>query len=381
MLEIIVWISCVFVFFTYVGYPVTLRIVKQFYTKPEKKNYGDDWPRVSVVIAAKNEAQNISPRIKNILGQDYPQRCLEIIVISDGSKDRTVEILQALKKDFSHENAHLHIIEQTESKGKPSALNAGLEIATGTIVLFADARQEFAKTAIRELVANFIDPQVGCVSGELQFLENHSSGLKTEMGAYWHYEKNIRKMESASGSVMGATGAIYAIRKELYEEIPVQTLVDDVLIPLHIIFKGYRVLFDQSAIAYDIFSDNIGGEWRRKVRTLAGNWQLIGNSRAIYISIKSGILFRFFWHKVSRLLVPFFLIALLIASLLAAGWTYSVFAMLQVAFYCIALLSYFFPLFQKNSFFKLCYFFCVLNLAAVVGFWVWISGKLDDVWK
>jgi cellulose synthase/poly-beta-1,6-N-acetylglucosamine synthase-like glycosyltransferase len=206
--------------------------------------------------------------------------------------------------------------------GKPHALNTGVSLAHGDFVVFADARQDFDPDAVRELIANFNDPKVGSVSGELVFYEGSDTSIKAEMGFYWTIEKWIRKMEGQVHSIPGATGAIYAIRKELFEEIPEKTILDDVFVPMKIVTSGYRNVFDDRAIAHDVFSKDLAEEKRRKVRTLRGNYQLLHLMPELASISGNPIFFQFFSHKIFRLFVPFSFIALLVSSFTAAGFIY-----------------------------------------------------------
>jgi poly-beta-1,6-N-acetyl-D-glucosamine synthase len=381
MVELLFWFSFIFIGYTYLGYPASLRFLQIFCEKPVRKSYMEDWPDVTVVIAAKNEEKNIRKRIINLVEQDYPKNKLEIIIISDGSTDATVRILNEIEAELKSSPIAFKTIIKHESSGKPASLNSGVMVAKGSVLVFTDARQQFTPMAIKELVANFSDHEIGCVSGELEFVEDGDSNLKVEMGAYWKYEKAIRKMESRSASVIGATGAIYAIRKNLFKDLPAEILLDDVLIPLNVILQGFRVIFDESAKAYDSVSANIQGEWKRKVRTLAGNWQLVSEGSLLKQALTHRFLYRLFWHKVARLIVPYFLLILMTTSMLAQGSLYKICAGLQIMFYFLAVLTHFSLRFRQLSLTKLCYFFCVLNVAAMAGFWIWITGRSGDVWK
>lgn len=175
--------------------------------------------------------------------------------------------------------------------------------------------------------------------------------------------------------------AIYAVRRALFRAIPEQAVLDDVFVPLDILSRGYRVMFSSSAIAWDVFSPDMDSEWKRKVRTLAGNWQLLFDNGMLGLSCKRHFVFRLFWHKISRLLVPFALVVLLGCSFALGSCWALLFGWGQVVFYLSALLAYFFCGLRANSLIRLCYFFCVLNLAAAAGLWVWLSGQCGTVWK
>jgi len=374
------WFSFLFIVFTYIGYPLVLLILARISPKPVNRTTNFFQPFVSIVLAAKNEAQGIENRLINLSEQDYPADRYQIIVVSDGSVDATESIIQELATDSAPGQAQITCHAYTPSKGKPTALNIGIEHAVGDIIVFADARQQFEKNTVSQLVTNFSDPTIGGVSGELVFLQEGDSKIKAQMGAYWKYEKTIRKAESASGSVVGATGAVYAIRKHLYQQLPPATILDDVLTPMNIIIQGYRVIFDSEALAYDAISKDVWHEWKRKVRTLAGNWQLLSLRADLLNPRQNTLLFRFCFHKLARLVVPFFLFFLLLTSALQPGIFFGLATLLQGSVYLIAVSAYFFPKIQGNSLVKTIYFFCSLNCAAVAGLFIWITGRTTTIW-
>jgi poly-beta-1,6-N-acetyl-D-glucosamine synthase len=311
-MEALFWTLLSFIFYTYLGYPLVLCIESLFIKHPVSTGHTENPPRVSVVIAARNEEKNIERRIRNIMNQNYPKEKLELLIISDGSADATDDIVKAVITETARSRkGFLKIHSHKPSFGKPFCINTGVVAATGDIVVFADCRQRFADNAIKELVKNFVDQKIGCVSGELVFEETPGSSIQAEMGAYWNFEKWVRKLESKTGSVPGATGAIYAIRKNLFHPLPEQTLLDDVLTPLRISMQGYRSIFDSGAIAYDTVSKNLHLEKKRKVRTLAGNWQLLNLEPILLNPFKNLLWFRFLSHKILRLLIPYCLITLL----------------------------------------------------------------------
>ncbi len=373
MSKILFWSSLVFILYTYVGYPILLWLHSRFAGKEILKQ--PITPFVSIIISALNEEKRIGARLDNILAQKYPADHLEIIVISDGSTDRTGDIVR------SYCNLIVRLLELPERKGKAYALNLGLAKARGEIVVFADARQRFEPDVVAQLVANFNDVSVGCVSGELKFLKSDESNIQAEMGVYWKYEKWIRKMESRSGSVVGATGAIYAMRRNIYKPLPADTLLDDVLNPLNVVIQGYRCVFDGSAVAYDSVSQDTTEEWTRKVRTLAGNWQLLSLNPELVMPILNPLWLKFMSHKIFRLLVPFALAGVFVSSLLLQSPVYRLFLLAQLLLYVIAILTWFVPGIKANKIASLTYFFVIMNIAALVGFWRWITGRCTTVWK
>jgi len=320
-MRLLFWFSLVFIIYTYAGYPCLLWIWSRLFPKKVSKAIPTALPLVSIIIAAHNEEKNIQARLENLIEQNYPSNKLEIIVASDGSTDATCNIVSRF---IEHHPAppSIYLIEIQENRGKPHALNMAAQKARGQYLVFTDARQKFESNAVRELIGNFSDPAVGCVSGELVFYEDSDTNIKAEMGFYWNLEKKIRNMEGLISSVAGATGAIYAIRKDLFHPIPESTLLDDVYVPMKIVLNGYRTVFDGKAIAYDIVSKDLAQEKRRKVRTLLGNYQLLKLMPELFSWRRNPIFFQFFSHKVFRLFVPFFFFAMLFSSAVAPGAIY-----------------------------------------------------------
>lgn len=370
---ILFWVIFLMILYTYVGYPLLVATLLRF--KFQAVNKQPVFPSVSVVIAVHNGESTIACRLQNLLAQQYPTEQLEIIVVSDGSADRTV----ACAETVASERVSVYTLE--DNVGKAVALNYAVSMAQGEIIIFTDARQEFRADVIQNLVANFADETVGCVSGELHFLKDPESKIEAEMGAYWKYEKFIRRSESESGSVVGATGCIYAIRRELYQPLPAGTILDDVLTPMNIARTGKRVLFEAQAVAYDIISKNAAQEWRRKVRTLAGNWQLLSLASWIIFPWQNPLWWRYLSHKLLRLLVPFGMAILIVVSLLLPGSFYRFFTLLQLGFYAIALSGWLLPATRSLRLVNLSYFFMVMNVAAVAGFWKWATGGCATAWQ
>ena len=366
------WLSFFFVFYTYLGYPLVLYLASLFTRKGVNKEPA--FLSVSVVIAAHNEEPNIERRIENLLSQDYPRDKMEILVVSDGSSDTTEEIVRA------HEKDGVALYAFAARRGKADALNHALAMAKGEIVVFADARQTFKADAIGQLVANFSDPEVGAVTGELFLTPGIDDDINKSMGLYWNYEKWIRRRESEIDSVIGVTGAIYAIRRHLFHPIPSQTMLDDVLIPMRVVLQGYRVVWDGEARAYDSLVLKHENELKRKVRTLMGNFQLLRFLPEALSPKKNRLLWSYLSHKFFRLLVPYALMALLILNLFLSGSVYHFTLLCQGLFYLCALAGYFLSRKEINfRYFTLPYTFVLLNYAAVVGLIHFIRGN-GNVW-
>lgn len=331
-MEFLFWILLSIILYTYLGYPLLLYIKSCFKRYPVSKSYARQYPHVSIVIAARNEGASMKRRIHNIIEQDYPKEKLEIIIISDGSKDNTQNVLQSMRHEILYLGKDfLRIFHHKSSLGKPSCINKGVMASNGDIIVFGDCRQRFAKNAIKQLIRFFFDPKIGCVSGELVFEEASGSSIQAEIGSYWRFEKWVRKLESATGSVPGATGAIYAMRKRLFRPLPAKTLLDDVLLPMYVCMQGYRTVFESKAIAYDTISKDVRFEKKRKIRTLAGNWQLLFLEPAFLNPLKNPIWVRFISHKIFRLLIPYLFIFLVIVALVLRDF-YSLLFLAAVAF-------------------------------------------------
>lgn len=298
------WLLIAFACYVVFGYPILLLLWAQLRSRTPRKEFT---PRtVSVLLAVHNGATYLEQKLRSIQALDYPPELLEIFVLSDGSTDAT----ESIARQASAQDPRIRVFAEPKL-GKWNALNRGLAEASGEILFFTDVRQPLAVNSLRELIANFADPQVGCVSGELM-IEGGSGGL------YWRYEKLLRKNQARIDSVMGATGAIYAQRRALCSPLPPYTILDDVHFPLQAFFAGYRVVFDESAHAWDSPTE-LKQEFRRKVRTLAGNYQLIGAFPAL-LTPSNRMLFHFLSHKFARLFLPFALLGILGLSLWRQEW-------------------------------------------------------------
>ena len=332
-LKIVLWGAFIGLVYTYVGYPCILAVWKWWAEKPCGRRLSR-LPTVSIVIAARNEGKRLAVRIDNCLRQDYPPALLTIIVVSDGSTDETEEIVRHC------DPTRVTFIELTEQQGKAIALNAGVARAQSEVIIFADARQVFSPSAVAELVGNFSDPHVGAVSGEL-ILQTHSTGISAEAaGLYWSIEKWIRRSEATIHSVVGTTGAIYAIRRSLFEPLPRGTILDDLLAPMRIAMRGYRVVFEPRAQAFDWIEQDYHTEFKRKVRTLAGNYQAVMLCPDLMKPWRNRLFLQFISHKVCRLAAPFWLLALFVSNLFVMhGWLRYLF-ILQVTGYAMAAIGW-----------------------------------------
>jgi cellulose synthase/poly-beta-1,6-N-acetylglucosamine synthase-like glycosyltransferase len=325
-------------------------------------------------MVVRNEEALIARKLENLLTLEYPHAKLDLVVVSDGSSDRTPGILADYARD-SRVRTRLRTLLKPASEGKAAGLNDAIKLANGEVLLFTDARQQIESSALRLLIENFADPDVGAASGELMLGDPASGETGEGMGLYWRMEKKIRELESASGSVAGATGAIYCARRRLLDPLPKGTILDDVLLPMQVVRRGSRVIFDARARAWDSPDLGEGREFSRKVRTLSGNYQLLQLAPWL-LSSQNAIRFEFITHKLSRLAVPFALLALLIASIFLRQPFYRAALGAQLAFYALSLAAFagvkIGPLSRIADPART---FVVLNSAAIVAFINFVTGR------
>ncbi|HEY2150353.1 MAG TPA: glycosyltransferase family 2 protein [Vicinamibacterales bacterium] len=348
-MTVLFWTSALVIVYVYAGYPLLLVLWAKLRTRRVRPgSVPTDPPTLSIVIAARNEARRLAARIENLLALDYPTDRRQIIVVSDGSTDDTLDVLRRYPE--------VDAIGISAS-GKAQALNVGVEHATGEILVFADARQMFSPDALKELVAPFADPAVGGVTGELLLdceasdvagrrgggdrrgdpcerrrvpprvpgrrsdvnrRDGAASSIGDGIGLYWRYEKSLRRLESAIGSTLGATGAIYALRRSLRRPLPADTILDDVLTPMWAVLAGYRVVFNEHAVAFDRAAVDVDAENRRKVRTLAGNVQILLQEPRLLLPGANPVWLQYVSHKLGRLLIPFALVGVFAGNLALA---------------------------------------------------------------
>jgi cellulose synthase/poly-beta-1,6-N-acetylglucosamine synthase-like glycosyltransferase len=325
------WGSLALVLYTYFGYAVWLYV--RLMWRKRTVQTAPIVPTISIVVAAHNEEVYLPRKLNNILqGVDYPPEKIELVVVSDGSTDRTMDVLRAER------DPRVKHVALAERQGKPAALNAGMQVATGEIIVFTDARQLMEPGALRAMVANFADTTVGCVSGHLLM---GTPGKEREVDGEhfkWSIENRIREWEGYSGSMVGALGAFYGVRRELLAEIPADTILDDCFLPFTIVRRGLRVVFENRARTWDDISFDFRKEFRRKVRTLTGNYQLITIAPWL-LTPSNPLLFEFASHKLLRLLAPFALLAILISSLLLPGYLYTIALTIEMVILALALMG------------------------------------------
>ncbi|MCU1315335.1 MAG: glycosyl transferase family 2 [Candidatus Acidoferrum typicum] len=370
------WCAACLMLYTYAGYPLWMYLRSRLHPRPSRQ--GPMLPTVSIILAVHNGAALLRLRVDHLLSLDYPRDRMEIVIVSDGSTDGTDDIL----KEFP--DPPVRSIRCSEHRGKAAALNMGMHSATGEILLFLDIRPTMENSALQLLLSNFADPRVGCAAGELVLRDDgHDAGAKAVAGLYWRYEQWIRNCEAKVDSPLGVYGGFYAVRRKLARALPEGTILDDMLQPLSVIRQGYRSVLDVRARVHDIWPKNLRGEFHRKVRTLAGNFQLLQLAPWL-LWRQNRLRFELISHKLLRLLVPILLVILLISSALLANRSllYAGALAAQIVLYVLAALGAGrgIPVLMRIA--GPASAFCMLNAAVVVGFYKFLftQGPLWKIW-
>lgn len=364
------------VFYILIGYPLLLAWAPGRTAPPIRKNPAFR-PTVSVLLAVHNGAAFIRPKLECLLALDYPPELLRILVVSDGSTDGTDEIVAAFASPPNRPPIRLLRITRA---GKAAALNAALAEATGEILFFTDVRQDLDPQSLANLAANFADPTVGAVTGELRFLDPARHGQQADMELYWRYELWVRRRHSRIDSIFTTTGCIYALRRCLALPLRPDTLTDDATLALAAFFRGYRVIFDPQAVAYD-YPTAEGGEFRRRLRTLAGLWQLHFRLPQLFTRANR-MRFHFLSYKSTRLLLPWAVLLAWIATLaLPPSYTRTFLLIDELALVVLALID---PLVPKGFFLKRvsspAKTFLAMNAAAMLSVIVFFVSP-ESLWK
>jgi cellulose synthase/poly-beta-1,6-N-acetylglucosamine synthase-like glycosyltransferase len=352
------WICTATVFYAYAGYPILIFVLSRFVRR--RAAPAQSFPTVSLLIAAHNEQDVIEERIKNALATDYPVEKLQIVIASDGSTDETNEIVRRFE--------HVELLDHPHRRGKAATLNAAIPHLTGDLIVFSDANTNFESRAIQSLGRWFSDPTIATVVGRL-VLTDPATGRNAD-GLYWRYETFIKKCEARLGALLGANGAIYAIRRSHYVPIPEQTIVDDFVAPLLIkLTTGCRIIYEPDAIAHEESAPDVASEFRRRARIGAGDLQALQILWPLLHPRHGWTAFAFFSHKILRWFTPFLLIATLISSIV-----YPVALYCQLAFYATSLL----PLPRAL---RLAQMFTRMNLALLIGFVRFCTGGQSPTWR
>ncbi len=363
MLEAIFWIGVGLLVHTYFLYPLSLPILHFFFALPRRFGHSHKY-KVSLVIAAHNEEKVIEEKIRNCFELEFPRRNLEILIGSDASSDRTNEIIRKYRDD-------VRLIELEERGGKASVLNRIVPEATGEILVFCDANTMLLKNALQKLLAPFNDPGVGCVCGRLILHDSGKSALGIGESIYWNFESEIKKLEGRLGIVIGANGGIYAIRKELFQQIPVDKVaMDDFFVTTRVLLAGKSAIYEPQAIGSEETSLEKYGEFHRKVRISQANFNLLPRYLPLLNPWHGLVAYGFFSHKLLRWMAPLILIALLFTNFVLAthGALYASLLALQVSFYAAAGIGYWRNARgHRSKLFLIPFYFVSMNVALLAG--------------
>ncbi len=373
---VIAWVALSVIVYVYFGYPAVLWTLAKFRIREVRRR--DIEIPVTLVISAFNEERAIGKKLENSLALDYPKEKLEVMVVSDASTDQTDTIVMG----FSDRG--IDILRLPQRQGKTAGLNAALRRAQGDIVVFSDANILYHRDAIRRLVRNFADPQVGCVTGDSRYVDAEPSEAHGQENAYWGYERFIRSMESRLGSTVGGDGAIFAIRRELYTPLPAET-INDLVVPLQIVARGYRAVFEAAAVGIEPSAGNFGGEFRRKRRIVNRSWHGVMSVPQVLNPARLGWFACQVWsHKVLRWFVLPLLVLAAAGCFIAAplGWHYRLGAWGFVASLIFAGIGALVPArFGKVAWLlHAAWYFYLVNLAAVLGMVMALAGRVEMLW-
>jgi cellulose synthase/poly-beta-1,6-N-acetylglucosamine synthase-like glycosyltransferase len=377
-LAVVFWIFLALILYTYAGYPALIWLLARRFGRPIVPPAEDstDLPTVSLLISAYNEQDVIAGRITNALAMDYPPDKLKVVVACDGCSDHTPHIV------LQHVDRGVRLLNYHERRGKAAVLNSAIAELPSDIILLSDANTSIDPTAARNLIRWFRDPEIGAVCGRLLLIDPHT-GQNVD-GSYWKYETFLKRCESRLGALLGANGAIYAIRKSRYVPIPEGTIVDDFCIPLLAKLKhGCRIIYDPQATAREDSAPNIAAEFHRRSRIGAGGFQCLRPLCRLLDPRQGWIAFTFLSHKVLRWFCPFFLLGLLLSNALLVTLPFYRHALLAqiiavAVAYVASFVSWPIPLLKPL---RLLAMFTSMNAALLIGFYGWLRGTQTGVWK
>jgi cellulose synthase/poly-beta-1,6-N-acetylglucosamine synthase-like glycosyltransferase len=373
--RIVFWAAALLLFYVYAGYPLLLAVFAMFVRRrrPEP-GYA---PQISVLIAAYNEEAAIERKIRQTLELEYPADKMEVLVLSDCSTDRTDEIVKAFP------DRRVRLVRMAERGGKTHAQNEGIKQARGEVIIFSDATAIYHRKALAYLACNYQDPRVGAVSGRYQYFDPEGDS-PTGLGsmAFWNYENMIKKLQSRIRTITGCCGCIYSVRKAAYTELAAD-VISDLVQPLQAIKKGYRVVFEDRALAYEETTQSAAEEFTMRVRVVT---RAMRGLLSVADLLKP---WKFFWtafqlwsHKILRWMVPLFLLALLAANLFLLDSPFYRFTLAgQLLFYAAAIVNMLAPLHRKWKPLGIPLFFCTLNAAALVSMVEICRGRKYVTWQ
>ncbi len=384
--EYILWACLLLIAHTYFLYPVALFCIYalsqmwrdwKYLTGRRNRRVSslspEQVPGVTLIVPAYNEQAHLPAKIANLHQIDYPRGKLEVLFISDGSTDDTNAILEEVGDPL------VQTVLLPVRSGKVNALNFGVARARHELLVFSDASTLFAPDAVKKLVRHFGDPKVGVVCGALQF-QRTAESQQTE-GVYWKYESMLRLMEARLGATLTASGALYALRRQCFCPLALDTVIEDFVIPMNARKLGYRVVYDPEAVATEFAASSVAGEFTRRVRIAVGSFRSLG--QLARISLRSPTCLAFFSHKLLRWVMPFLLIGLLTSNVFLLGRpAYRFLLAGQLLFYLWALVGFVFrERMRKVRYALVGYFLLAMSMAFLVGFLRFLAGREEATWQ
>src|SRR6476469_1837209 len=373
--RIVFWLAAFLLFYVYAGYPLLLAVIGLFVRRPQTE--AGYTPHISVLIAAYNEEEAIERKIQQTLALEYPHEKLEVLVLSDCSTDRTDEIVNAFP------DSRVRLVRMPERRGKTFAQNIGVKEATGEVIIFSDATAIYHPKALLYLACSYQYSAVGAVSGRYQYFD---PGEKSPTGlgsvAFWNYENMIKKLQSRIRTITGCCGCIYSVRTTAYTELPAD-IISDLVQPLQAIRKGYRVVFEDRALAYEETTQSTSEEVSMRVRVVTRAMRgLLSVSDLLKPWKFAWPAFQLWSHKIMRWMVPLFLIAIFAANMALIDFRFYRFTLaVQLFFYAAALLNMLLPLHRQWKPLGIPLFFCTLNAAALVSMLEICRGRKYVTWQ
>ncbi len=372
---ILFWTAVGTLLYTYIGYPLLLVLLAAIRRKQEPREAY--CPPLSVLIAARNEQSSIGRKLEETLALEYPPDRMEIVVVSDGSTDRTDEIVRAWR------DPRVRLIRVDEHLGKTFAQNVGVKECRGEVIVFSDATARYDRMALRYLGAWYQDPSVGAVSGRYQYVDpTRQSPTGAGSIAGWNYENLIKTFQSRIATLTGCSGCIYSVRKSTYQPLT-PNLCSDLVEPLCIVRAGLRVVFEPRAVAFEETTKSSRQEFKMRVRVATRGMRGIASVPELLNFGRHGwVAFQLLSHKILRWLVPVWLCVLLVTSACLSMFPfYAWIFCLQLCFYGFVCLSTKWPLYRRWRLLGLPVFFVTVNAAMLVGLWEWLRGQSYVVWE
>lgn len=379
-IHIITILSIAIVCYTYLGYPVILFLLSKMKGKEKSFDATNDLPTVSLLIAAWNEEEIMEEKIQNCYELDYPKDKIQLVFITDGSNDKTAEIVA------KHEN--IMLLHQTNRNGKTAAINRAMSFITSEITVFSDANAMLNEAAIKNIVRHYSNPKVACVSGEKRVsIPEKAAASSAGEGLYWKYESKLKLWDSNLYSATGAAGELFSIRTSLFETVKEDTILDDFMISMQLVIKGYKIAYEPNAYALENGSENIQEEFKRKIRICAGAFQSMLRLLPLLNIFKYGIFtFQYVSHRVLRwTLAPLALFILLPISIIGISFDFKMYAFIsiaQVIFYLFAFFGWKYEkLKTRKKLFFVPFYFIMMNYSVLAGFRKFLWGSQEHVWQ